>query len=74
MRLGGFQPPRLCSESKRLPYAPEWSVKALLEMMNLLQQKGVFRALITVSLLFDFMSGVSLIHTHPTSKELLLKL
>ncbi|XP_031421936.1 RING finger protein 17 isoform X2 [Clupea harengus] len=49
VRLGGFQPPRLCSESKRLPYAPEWSVKALLEMMNLLQQKGVFRALITAA-------------------------
>ncbi|XP_062396877.1 RING finger protein 17 [Sardina pilchardus] len=46
VRLAGFQPPRFCSESKRLPYAPEWSVKALLEMMNLLQQKGVYRALI----------------------------
>ncbi|XP_041953241.1 RING finger protein 17 isoform X2 [Alosa sapidissima] len=49
VRLAGFQPPRFCSETKRLPYAPEWSVKALLEMMNLLQQKGVFRALIAAA-------------------------
>ncbi|KAL2104301.1 hypothetical protein ACEWY4_001169 [Coilia grayii] len=49
VRLGGFQPPCLCTETKRLPYAPEWSVKALLEMMNLLQKKGVYRALISAT-------------------------
>ncbi|XP_046903761.1 RING finger protein 17 [Hypomesus transpacificus] len=36
VRLAGFQPPRVRRELERLSYSPKWSMKAALEMVDLL--------------------------------------
>ncbi|KAI4883302.1 hypothetical protein NFI96_024399 [Prochilodus magdalenae] len=36
VRLAGFKPPRLCPELERISYSPEWSMKSMLEMIDLL--------------------------------------
>lgn len=46
VQLAGLKPPRLCQESERVPYRPEWSMKAMLEMIDLLH--GKLRAVVTV--------------------------
>ncbi|KAK3543926.1 hypothetical protein QTP70_031835 [Hemibagrus guttatus] len=39
VQLAGFKPRNLCQESERIPYCPEWSMKAMLEMIDLLHGK-----------------------------------
>lgn len=46
VRLAGFKPPHLCQEPERIPYRPEWSMKAMLEMIDLLH--GKLRCVVTV--------------------------
>ncbi|KAM9486561.1 RING finger protein 17 isoform 2-T2 [Clarias gariepinus] len=36
VRLVGFKPSSQCQESERIPYRPEWSMKAMWEMIDLL--------------------------------------
>ncbi|KAJ8246735.1 hypothetical protein GJAV_G00254800 [Gymnothorax javanicus] len=36
VRVAGFKPPRISPEKERLSYRPEWSMKAALEMIDLL--------------------------------------
>ncbi|KAJ8407109.1 hypothetical protein AAFF_G00287850 [Aldrovandia affinis] len=36
VRVAGFKPPRISLEKERVSYRPEWSVKAVLEMIDLL--------------------------------------
>ncbi|KAK2850477.1 hypothetical protein Q7C36_009260 [Tachysurus vachellii] len=45
VHLAGFKPPRCCQESERIPYSPEWSMKSMLEMIDLLH--GKLRAVVT---------------------------
>ncbi|KAF4086779.1 hypothetical protein AMELA_G00088320 [Ameiurus melas] len=45
VRLAGFKPPHLCQDLERVPYRPEWSMKALLEMIDLLH--GKLRCVVT---------------------------
>ncbi|XP_017324761.1 RING finger protein 17 isoform X1 [Ictalurus punctatus] len=45
VRLAGFKPPHLCQEPERIPYRPEWSMKAMLEMIDLLH--GKLRCVVT---------------------------
>ncbi|XP_036430958.1 RING finger protein 17 [Colossoma macropomum] len=39
VRLAGFKPPRVCVELERISYRPEWSMKSMLEMIDLLHGK-----------------------------------
>ncbi|GAA6069592.1 RING finger protein 17, partial [Tachysurus ichikawai] len=39
VQLAGFKPPRRCQESESIPYSPEWSMKTMLEMIDLLHGK-----------------------------------
>ncbi|KAG7331453.1 hypothetical protein KOW79_005422 [Hemibagrus wyckioides] len=39
VQLAGFKPRHLCQESERIPYCPKWSMKAMLEMLDLLHGK-----------------------------------
>uniref|UniRef100_W5KUQ3 Ring finger protein 17 n=1 Tax=Astyanax mexicanus TaxID=7994 RepID=W5KUQ3_ASTMX len=36
VRLAGFKPPHVCVEVERISYRPEWSMKSMLEMIDLL--------------------------------------
>ncbi|KAI5628523.1 RING finger protein 17, partial [Silurus asotus] len=45
VQLAGFKPSHLCQESARIPYRPEWSMKAMMEMIDLLH--GKLRAVLT---------------------------
>ncbi|XP_053090427.1 RING finger protein 17 isoform X2 [Pangasianodon hypophthalmus] len=45
VQLAGFKPPHLCQETERIPYRPEWSMKAMLEMIDLLH--GKLRSVVT---------------------------
>lgn len=46
VQLAGFKPLHQCQELERISYSPEWSIKALLEMMDLLH--GKLRAVVMV--------------------------
>lgn len=46
VQLAGFKPPRRCQESESIPYSPEWSMKTMLEMIDLLH--GKLRAVVVV--------------------------
>uniref|UniRef100_A0A3B4DBK2 Ring finger protein 17 n=1 Tax=Pygocentrus nattereri TaxID=42514 RepID=A0A3B4DBK2_PYGNA len=45
VRLAGFKPPRVCVELERISYRPEWSMKSMLEMIDLLH--GDLSAVVT---------------------------
>ncbi|XP_066515658.1 RING finger protein 17-like isoform X2 [Hoplias malabaricus] len=45
VQLAGFKPPRVCGEMERISYRPEWSMKSMLEMIDLLH--GTLRAVVT---------------------------
>ncbi|XP_073439207.1 RING finger protein 17 isoform X2 [Dendrobates tinctorius] len=49
VKLAGFKPPTEDFESCRLPYCPDWSLKALYEMMDLVQGKALFATCIVGS-------------------------
>lgn len=36
VKLAGFKPPRMSTEQELIPYCPQWSMKAMLEMIDLL--------------------------------------
>lgn len=39
VKLAGFKPPKEDFQADRLQYCPEWSIKALFEMIDLVQKK-----------------------------------
>uniref|UniRef100_A0A3B1K7L3 Ring finger protein 17 n=1 Tax=Astyanax mexicanus TaxID=7994 RepID=A0A3B1K7L3_ASTMX len=45
VRLAGFKPPHVCVEVERISYRPEWSMKSMLEMIDLLH--GNLSAVVT---------------------------
>ncbi|XP_062861401.1 RING finger protein 17 isoform X2 [Trichomycterus rosablanca] len=45
VQLVGFRPPHQCQEEERIPYRPEWSMRAMTEMIDLLH--GKLRAVVT---------------------------
>lgn len=49
VRLAGFKPANVCLDLERIPYRPEWSMKAMMEMIDLLN--GELTALLTVRLI-----------------------
>ncbi|XP_077154444.1 RING finger protein 17 isoform X2 [Ranitomeya variabilis] len=49
VKLAGFRPPTEDLESCRLPYCPDWSLKALYQMMDLVQGKTLFATCIAGS-------------------------
>lgn len=49
VKLAGFKPANVSSEMERIPYRPEWSMKAMLEMIDLLN--GELTAVVTVRLI-----------------------
>ncbi|XP_072261468.1 RING finger protein 17 [Pyxicephalus adspersus] len=42
VKLAGCRPPKEDLEKDRLPYRPQWSLKSLFEMMDLVQRKTLF--------------------------------
>ncbi|XP_055070435.2 RING finger protein 17 isoform X1 [Misgurnus anguillicaudatus] len=65
VKLAGFKPPRICMEKELIPYRPEWSMKAMLEMVDLLN--GELTAVVVatepqLTVLLYKMDG-SLVHT-----------
>uniref|UniRef100_A0A8C1DMD7 Ring finger protein 17 n=1 Tax=Cyprinus carpio carpio TaxID=630221 RepID=A0A8C1DMD7_CYPCA len=47
VRLAGFKPANVCLDLERIPYRPEWSMKAMMEMIDLLN--GELTALLTAN-------------------------
>ncbi|XP_059355870.1 RING finger protein 17-like isoform X2 [Carassius carassius] len=47
VKLAGFRPTDVCFESERIPYRPEWSMRAMMEMINLLN--GELTAVLTAT-------------------------
>ncbi|XP_048049667.1 RING finger protein 17 isoform X3 [Megalobrama amblycephala] len=47
VKLAGFKPANVSSEMERIPYRPEWSMKAMLEMIDLLN--GELTAVVTAT-------------------------
>ncbi|ROI57083.1 RING finger protein 17 [Anabarilius grahami] len=47
VKLAGFKPAKVSSEMERIPYRPEWSMKAMLEMIDLLN--GELTAVVTAT-------------------------
>ncbi|KAM5180578.1 RING finger protein 17 [Mantella aurantiaca] len=42
VKLAGFRPPKEDNQKERLPYKPEWSFKAMFEMIELVQGRTLF--------------------------------
>lgn len=51
VKLAGFKAPRINMENELIPYRPEWSMKAMLEMVDLLN--GELTAVVVVCLIPD---------------------
>ncbi|KAL1267800.1 hypothetical protein QQF64_033163, partial [Cirrhinus molitorella] len=49
VKLAGFKPATVCLEMERIPYRPEWSLRAMMEMIDLLN--GELTAVVTVRLI-----------------------
>ncbi|KTF93026.1 hypothetical protein cypCar_00029060 [Cyprinus carpio] len=47
VKLAGFKPTNVCLDSERIPYRPEWSMRAMMEMINLLN--GELTAVLTAT-------------------------
>ncbi|XP_016093416.1 RING finger protein 17 isoform X2 [Sinocyclocheilus grahami] len=47
VKLAGFKPTNVCLESERIPYRPEWSMRAMMEMIDLLN--GELTAVVTAT-------------------------
>ncbi|XP_068123043.1 RING finger protein 17 [Hyperolius riggenbachi] len=47
VRLAGFKPPKEDLEEERLPYRPEWSLKAVYDMIYLVQGRTLFATRVT---------------------------
>ncbi|RXN29007.1 RING finger 17 [Labeo rohita] len=47
VKLAGFKPANVCLEMERIPYRPEWSMRAMMEMIDLLN--GELTAVVTAN-------------------------
>ncbi|XP_030642398.1 RING finger protein 17 [Chanos chanos] len=72
VRLAGFKPPRVCLEEERLSYRPEWSMRAMMEMIDLLH--GNLSAVTTATeprlTVFLYNADGSLVHVPLVEKGL----
>lgn len=46
VKLAGFKPTNVCSDLERIPYSLDWTMKAMMEMIDLLN--GELTAVVTV--------------------------
>ncbi|XP_052004314.1 RING finger protein 17 [Xyrauchen texanus] len=72
VKVAGFRPPTLCTELERIPYQPEWSMRAMLEMIDLLN--GDLTAVLTATepqlTVFLYNVDGTLVHTPLVEKGL----
>ncbi|XP_067300010.1 RING finger protein 17 isoform X2 [Pseudorasbora parva] len=72
VKLAGFKPAKVSLEMERIPYQPEWTMKAMLEMIDLLN--GELTAVITATepqlTVFLYNAVGSLVHTRLVEKGL----